>query len=77
MGLGEDTEARGDSWKSEGRGGGTESGRGSLTGAAAAPACPSVKVRASAASSLSPASLGSPTSGPRLPRPGEPWRRRT
>lgn len=31
---------------------GTESGRGSLTGAAAAPACPSVKARASAASSL-------------------------
>lgn len=31
---------------------GTESSRGSLTGAAAAPACPSVKVRASAASSL-------------------------
>lgn len=29
---------------------GTESGRGSLTGAAAAPACPSVKARASAAS---------------------------
>lgn len=31
---------------------GTELGRGSLTGAAAAPACPSVKTRASAASSL-------------------------
>lgn len=56
---------------------GTESGRGSLTGAAAAPACPSVKARASAASSLPPRLFPSPRSGPRLQPPGEPWRRRT
>lgn len=46
---------------------GTESGRGSLTGAAAAPACPSVKARASAASFLPLLSL--PPLGPAPGRP--------
>uniref|UniRef100_A0A8C0RZW4 Uncharacterized protein n=2 Tax=Canis lupus TaxID=9612 RepID=A0A8C0RZW4_CANLF len=57
------------------RDGGLQEDRGSLTGAAAAPACPSVKARASAASSLPPP-LSAP-SGPRPRPPQEPRRRRT
>ena len=55
---------------------GTESGRGSLTGAAAAPACPSVKARAPAASSLPLPALSLPFSAPPQP-PRVPRRRRT